>query len=62
MFPVSLHTRITQLCKILQGIFHIPFSLLHMPAAYSYLYASALGGTVLYLFRNRTSLKEVHPG
>jgi hypothetical protein len=43
MFPVPLHARIAQLCKIPQGIFHIPLSPIYIPVAYSNLYASALG-------------------
>src|SRR6185312_7216260 len=42
MFPVPLHTRITQLRKILQRIFHIPFSNIHTHSAYSNLYAPPL--------------------
>jgi Predicted membrane protein (DUF2127) len=42
MLPVPLHTWITQLRKILQGILHIPFSPRYTRTAYSNLYASAL--------------------
>ena|ERR1035437_9736952 len=42
MFAIPLHPRIMQFGEIPQGILHIPFSTIYMPAAYSNLYASAL--------------------
>ena len=48
MFPVPLHARIAHLCKIPQGIFHIPLSPIYIPVAYSNLYASALGLQVFF--------------
>jgi hypothetical protein len=49
MLSVPFHSRIAQLSKILQGIFHIPFSNIYPPLAYSNLYASALDTrTTLY--------------
>jgi hypothetical protein len=44
MLSVPFHARVAQLSKILQGIFHIPFSNTFTPLAYSNLYASALRG------------------
>jgi hypothetical protein len=51
MLPVPLHTWITQLSEILQGIFHIPFSPKYTRTAYSNLYASALPAT----YSNKTN-------
>src|ERR1035441_10252007 len=42
MFAIPLHPRIMQFGEIPQGVLHIPFSTIYMPAAYSNLYASAL--------------------
>src|SRR5664280_1667952 len=42
MFAIPLHPRIMQFGEIPQGILHIPFSTIYMPAAYSNLYASTL--------------------
>jgi len=42
VFPIPFYPRVRQLGKILQGIFHIPFSSFLPLLAYSFLYASAL--------------------